>query len=297
MRARVLPAGAPPERWLAWKRHFESGPPKELERLARAFDLDTARVLDVGCGHARHLLHFSPASLGIDRLADHVEFARALGLRAEVRDLDTLGWNLGLGDFDLVWIADLLAFVDDPVALFASLPAVLAPKGRIVVHEWLWPERETAAELLARLVPEGRDALHHPLHRRRLTEPVLAELLDAAGLEREPDGEHAVEPAALGRLLRGLAPARTIVVRPRRAAPPAPRKPDAEPIHVLEPRRSVPVRRGAQPERARAAGARARGSNAAARPDGGRARRDAEGRPVRDAEGRARGETPRTRRG
>ncbi len=253
MQARVLAPGAPPERWLAWKRHFESGPPRELDALARAFDLDSARVLDVGCGHGRHLLHFSAGSLGIDRVADHVAFARSLELRAEVRDVDTLGWNLGLGDFDLVWIADLLAHVEDPVALLASLPAVLAPKGRIVVHEWLWPERETAAELLARFVPDGRDALHHPLHRRRLTERALVELLSAAGLER--DVEHAAEPAALGRLLRGLAPARTIVARPRRDAPRAPRKPDAEPIRVLEPRPAAPRRRGAHAERPRAAGA------------------------------------------
>ncbi|MBI5364289.1 MAG: methyltransferase domain-containing protein [Planctomycetes bacterium] len=145
MEARLLVPGAPPERWLAWKRHFEHGAPAELVLLAREVELDAKRVLDVGCGYGTHLLHFAPSSVGIDRLADHVAFARSIGLRSEVRDVDTLGWNLGLGDFDLVWIANLLGEIEDPSALLASLPTVLAPKGRIVLFERVWPENPRTA--------------------------------------------------------------------------------------------------------------------------------------------------------
>jgi SAM-dependent methyltransferase len=245
--ARVLPEGGPPESWIVWKRHFERGVPRELERLERALELGEKRVLDVGCGHGAHLLHFSPGSLGVDALPDRVAFARSIGLRAEVRDVETLGWNLGLGDFDLVWARDRLAHVADPVAFLASLPPVLAPKGRIVLCERIWPQSDALAEAVARCLPDGREALARA--RRRLTARGLAELLEQAGLEAEHAWTHALEPAWLGGVLRPWVAARTIVARRRRAAPQEQGARDAQRRHVLVPHPADPVRRARDLER------------------------------------------------
>ena len=48
---------------------------------------------------------------------------------------------------EIAHLADLLAHVEDPVALLASLPSVLAPKGRIVVHDVVGPQQQFACPL------------------------------------------------------------------------------------------------------------------------------------------------------
>lgn len=244
--APVAPGGiGAPERWMVWKRHFERGPSKALVALSRELDLAEKRVLDVGCGYGESLIHFAPSSLGVDRLAERVTLARSLGLRAETRDVERAGWHAGLGDFDLVWIADLLADLDDPTAFLRGVPAVLAPKGRIAIAEDVWPEGERAARIAAHV---SRREL--PRRERRLTDAVLATILDAAGLDVERTWCPAFEARWAGALLRGVFPARTILARVRRVghAPAHPKEtsPDADAAlrtHVLVPRPADPRRR------------------------------------------------------
>src|SRR4030095_12817774 len=70
-------------------------PPAETERVIRGFfvparavgfvcethDLGRKAVLDIGCSHGQHLMHFGPGSAGIDAVERNVEFSRALGFQ------------------------------------------------------------------------------------------------------------------------------------------------------------------------------------------------------------------------
>lgn len=215
IQARVRSGGDTPERWMIWKRHFERGAPRKLVRLARELELEPLRALDLGCGYGTYLLHFSRASVGLDKLAERVEFARSLDLHAEVRDVEAHDWRRDLAAFDLVWVCDLLPHLVDPARLLAELPAVLAPHGRIVISEWIWPESERASRLLAACLPDGRATLLAGDHLHRTTRRSLAAWLDAAGLEVERSWVHSVDSRVLARVLRPLLPPRTMLVRPR----------------------------------------------------------------------------------
>lgn len=215
IQARVRAGGDSPERWMIWKRHFERGAPKKVVRLAREIELEPLRVLDLGCGYGTYLLHFSSASVGLDKLAERVEFARSLDLNAEVRDVEASDWRRDLGRFDVIWVCDLLPHLVDPARLLAELPELLAPRGRIVISEWIWPESERVSRLLAACLPDGRATLLAGDHLQRTTRRSLAAWLDAAGLEVERSWVHSLDSALLAGVLRPLLPPRTMLVRPR----------------------------------------------------------------------------------
>lgn len=301
LRDLVLAGGDTPERWLVWQRHFARGAPRKLRRLARELDLADKRVLDVGCGYGVYLAHFAAGSLGLDRLPERAAFARSLGLRAEVRDVETLGWHLGLGDFDLIWLCDILPHLDDPQPFLANLPRLLAPKGRIVFSEWVWPAHPGRARLLARCLPDGLETLENSEHRRYLTRASLARFLEQAGLEIETQWAHSVEQRWLGRLLQPVVPPRTIVARVRRSAPATETKPHAPPdsspavgTRVLQPHPADPDRRARDLRSRAVAGPRAQRTGERTGPGTGRRTgpRAAEGRTGQQPAAQRRPERP-----
>lgn len=241
---------------MIWKRHFEAGPPRKLARLAREIDLEKLRVLELGCGYGTYLVHFPRASVGLDLSPQRVEFARSLDLNAEVRDVEAPGWTRGLAGFDLVWICDLLPHLEHPARLLASLPALLAPGGRIAISEWIWPESAVLSTALSFVLPDGRATLRAPEHRRRVTRRTLASWLDAAGMQVEREWLHSVDSPALAALLRPLLPPRTMLAAPRSAVSAErpsttdgdPTSNPSEPPHELSCRDLRPVR---DPRRAR----------------------------------------------
>jgi len=189
-------------------------PPRKLSALAQRFDLEHLAVLDVGCGRGINLQHFSAESLGVDRDPASIAEVRARGLRAEKRDVSRWGWSQELGQFDLVWLCDILVHLDDPRAFLEEVPALLKPEGHIVIAEWLWPESPVAATALSCIIPGGRATLTEPDHRRRYHRRTLAADLHAAGLRIESSYNHSLPPGALARALDSFWPPRTIVARP-----------------------------------------------------------------------------------
>ena len=189
-------------------------PPRKLSALAQRFDLEHLAVLDVGCGRGINLQHFSAESLGVDRDPASIAEVRARGLRAEKRDVSRWGWSQELGQFDLVWLCDILVHLDDPRAFLEEVPALLKPEGHIVIAEWLWPESPVAATALSCIIPGGRRTLTAPGHPRRYHRRTLMTDLGEAGLVIDDSSNHSLPPGPLTRALDSIWPPRTIVVRP-----------------------------------------------------------------------------------
>jgi SAM-dependent methyltransferase len=216
IRARILEGGDTPERRAIYARYFAGGPPQKLVRAAQRIDFETARVLDVGCGYGVCLAHFSSASLGLDRSPERIAFARSIGLSAEVRDVERAGWNAGLSGFDAVWLCDILVHVARPGTLLESLHPLLAPRGRLVITEWLWPENARLASLLAACIPGGRAVLHEAEHLHRFSRRALARVLAEAGFEIVESYNHSFASPLLASITDSFWPPRTVVARSTR---------------------------------------------------------------------------------
>jgi SAM-dependent methyltransferase len=212
LRRRVLAAGDTPERRVIYAAWFAPGAPRKLRSAARRVPLERARVLDVGCGHGACLAHFGPGSLGLDRDPARVAFARSLGLSAQIRDVERPGWSRDLKGFELAWISDLLAHLREPLPFLRELAGALAPGGRIVASEWVWPEGRLARRLVL-LVPGARRAWEEPQHVNRFSPRQVSELLAAAGFAPEACYVHTFASRAVGRALEPVWPPRTWIAR------------------------------------------------------------------------------------
>lgn len=115
-----------PQRWLG---------PTEVED-ERLLDRAVGPVLDIGCGPGRHVLALAERgveALGIDVTPFAVGLARARG--ANVIEGSIFGPVPGSGTWGAALLLDgNVGIGGDPVALLASVAAVLAPGGRILVE-------------------------------------------------------------------------------------------------------------------------------------------------------------------
>ncbi len=217
IRARILESSDSPERRAIYERSFAGGAPRKLVRAMSRLGLDSARVLDVGCGHGVYLVHFSNASVGVDRSCDRVAFARSIGLTAEERDVERAGWQRGLETFDAVWLCDILVHLRDPERFLASLHSLLAPRGRLVITEWLWPESALLARVLATSIPGGRETLSNPEHVHRFSRRTLAAMLARAEFEISDSYNHSFASPLVASITDSFWPPRTVVAVSRRA--------------------------------------------------------------------------------
>ncbi len=187
-----------------------TGVPRKLQALLRRHPLVGRRVLDVGCAGGQYLERFPGGSLGVDRDKACVEALQARGLEAVQRDVQQQGWTTGLGRFDLVWAADILAHLQDPGAFLRSLHEVLSPGGQVVVADWVWP-RFRPLLFASWLLPGARHTYSHPEHFHRFTEGQMVALLEEAGFAVTERQVHSFRSPLLGRLLRPIWPPRTFV--------------------------------------------------------------------------------------
>lgn len=209
---RVLEPLDSPKRRAIYREHFAEGPPADLVELFARLDLKRARVLDVGCGYGSYLVHFARGSLGLDRDPERVSFVRSLGLTVEERDVERPAWTEDLGPFDVVWMRHVLPLVEDPATLLATAHDLLAPDGRLVISDWLWPNRWIPRRI-ARWLRGSQAVWTHPDRRHRLRVAELVELLERAGYELADSWLRTPPRGLLRRLGRRFAPPRVVVAR------------------------------------------------------------------------------------
>ena len=144
------------------------------------------RVLDVGCGTggASRLLadEFGCEVVGVDITAAFIAVAEwlsaATGLSGHTRFLcaDAVRTPLADGAFDVIWCQHALMNMPDVPGVLAEWRRLLAPGGRVLLHEVVAGDNP---EPLALPVPWARTAATSHLQRREALEASLA----AAGFE------------------------------------------------------------------------------------------------------------------
>jgi len=157
--------------------HFAAVPRRVAFALQRWPELEQEAVLDVGCSYGHCLAHFGPGSVGIDSNAQHVEFARRLGLDARVVDAHE---ELGLppGSFDTVWLCDVVEHLVAPHAVLRGLRPFVKPDGRLIVYLSVAPSPRLARLALGRLDATG--FLAHA-HHYQFTYDTAVFLVERAG--------------------------------------------------------------------------------------------------------------------
>lgn len=162
-------------------KRFESMPGRLRLALER-WPLASSRVLDVGCSYGHCLAHFGPGSLGIDNVAEHVDFCRALGLDAVLADVDG-GLDVLAGRrFDVVWLADVVEHLDAPRLLLRRLRSALEPEGLLLLTVSPLPRSRIVRAALRRRGVHPFDA---NAHYYQFTEETTRYLLRRAGFRVE----------------------------------------------------------------------------------------------------------------
>jgi ubiquinone/menaquinone biosynthesis C-methylase UbiE len=165
---------------------------RAAERLAAFADVQAhERVIDIGCGtglvsRSLELLGSDLHHMGVDLSPDMVTYARKQangerGVDYAVMDAQQLVFNDDM--FDVAFLGQSLAYLEDPWQAFSEIRRVLRPNGRIAVscrcRSLSTPAQGVFFERLERLaIRRARTPAHHAL----FGEPwVLANMLEMAG--------------------------------------------------------------------------------------------------------------------
>lgn len=112
-----------------------------LTRHPRVEGAAPRRILDIGCGYGGTVRAFAQAgdqALGLEidpQLAEYAALNVAGIDGAQVRCADVMTTDpASLGEFDLIFCSDVVEHVSDPDVLLRSVPRLLAPGGRFVMH-------------------------------------------------------------------------------------------------------------------------------------------------------------------
>jgi len=118
--------------------------PDQLHDIARGFLPSRARILDVGCRDAGHLLRLVHATggtgFGIDPVPWHIQRASQLvageGLCSRVHLARAVAEAIPTGDaaFDLVWYRDVVEVLPDLASAMREMNRVLRPGGHLVIY-------------------------------------------------------------------------------------------------------------------------------------------------------------------
>jgi SAM-dependent methyltransferase len=146
----------------------------------RRWPVERGRVLDVGCSYGHCLVHFAPGSVGLDNVAEHVEFCRSLGLDARLLDVEAGLDRLDDNSFDFVWVSDVLEHLDAPRVLLRRVRTKLKPDGRLIVYMSVLPRSR-----LLRRVFAGRGFFDASVHSYQFSLETACYFLERAGYSVE----------------------------------------------------------------------------------------------------------------
>jgi SAM-dependent methyltransferase len=159
--------------------------PNRLAHALERWPLEQSSVLDVGCSFGHCLAHFGPGSLGVDNVAEHVDFCRAIGLDAVRVDVDEGLAAVPDGAFDVVWIFDILEHLDAPRLLLRDVRPKLRSGGLLLLYLGLLPRSRLLRGAFRRrgIVPFESD-----VHYYQFTLDTARYLVERAGYRIEEIG-------------------------------------------------------------------------------------------------------------
>ena len=163
----------------------------QVEKLARFFIPQGARVLEIGCSTGDLLASLKPSrGVGIDLSKKHVEIARAKypELEFHVGDAEALDLD---EQFDFVVLSDVIGYLDDVWAGLRSLRKVMGARSRLCVtyHNFLWEPLLQLGAALGLKMPESEQ--------NWLGRTDIENLLKLAGFEVVQTGSSTLLPVDL----------------------------------------------------------------------------------------------------
>ncbi len=131
---KVLTRGcySPEENLRIYDKWFKNAPRYLFRAVDQKYRISKKTVCDVGCGYGMNLLHCAEGSYGIELDQYCIDFAAALGLRLEKRNIDQ-GDFTDLPKVDAVWCSALLEHVDSPHVVLRKLNGLLNPNGVVCI--------------------------------------------------------------------------------------------------------------------------------------------------------------------
>jgi 2-polyprenyl-3-methyl-5-hydroxy-6-metoxy-1,4-benzoquinol methylase len=172
-------------------------PARAVRFVCEAHGLDRKAVLDIGCSHGQHLVHFGPGSAGIDAVERNVEFCRALGFDVALTNVEDGLPDLGRR-FEAIFCSNLLEHLVAPHLFLLRVHALLEPEGKLFVHVPTMPPLPLVDKLLKKAI--GHNGYLASEHINAFTPRTLAFTIERAGYVVED----VVFVGARGRRLLGL---------------------------------------------------------------------------------------------
>jgi SAM-dependent methyltransferase len=153
-------------------------PARAVRYVCEAHAFDRQAVLDIGCSHGQHLVHFGPGSAGIDAVERNVEFGRALGFDVTLANVEDGLPDLGRR-FAAIFASNLLEHLVAPHLFLLRLHPLLEPDGKLVIHVPTMPPLPVVDRLLKRAI--GHNGYLASEHINAFTPRTLAFTVERAG--------------------------------------------------------------------------------------------------------------------
>ncbi len=96
------------------------------------YQLDTKKVLDVGCSEGHHLACFGPGSVGVTLIEEHIAAGRARGLTIQAKDVEGAEFSMD-ETFDVVWANNFFEHMNAPHTFLRKMTRCLNEDGTLIL--------------------------------------------------------------------------------------------------------------------------------------------------------------------